>query len=883
MLRPVAVAVHRRLARRPRTALLLSLLLLAAVSAGSARLHVRRDVLSLLASRADDPYAEAARLLDTFGTIDTLLIDVSRPGVIGAELARSADSLVEKLDATGEFRQIAFRADRGASRRLFETLFEARFQLFPPPTDLAPGLHAVQRDLMGAGSAVLEPIVLRDPLDHRGRILDRIAAALPAMRLDTSDGTLMSVDGAHALIIAEPRAAALDPPAAGRLLARVRRAVPRGLVVETFGAHVYATAAAHAMRDDVWLTAGSSALSVLALYLLVFRRLGEALAVLVPVGFGLGVAAGLFGWAGRSVHGLTLGFSAVILGITVDYGTHLVVHYRARRQEHAGEPHAEAVVHVLSRVSGSLWAAAATTVVGFAALVVSGAPVLRELALLAVIGVAVSYGVAVTLLPLLLPRLVADSAPRSASTPRWARLRERLGSRAASLTVVVAVLAFTLAIAAGIGRVRFDGDLRALDYRYPELHARERPFAQRYAMGRQPTFVVAQGTTLELALQKSDAVLAVLERAKAKGLLASFTSPSALLPSERLQLENLRGYRRDAIEQSLFEAAGRTDVRAEVFGPFFIDLAKARGLPVPLRASDLSSTPVAPLMQRALHSDATGGRVLHLVYPPAGTDAPDDLAPALRTALLRIDGVRVASRAGLATEAVDRIKDSLAVLSSLAAALIVLVLAVHYRRAGPILWALLPVGAGLVWGGGAMGLLGIPLNVVTVGAFAMASGLAVDYGIFAVDAIDWDTLDASGATPLALTLAAGSTLAGFASLLLAKSPVLWSLGLAVSVCVVAGLLTSVLFMPALGRLGWGPMRGVVCARCGASMRRRGARSIGLRVAVAGLLALALAIAWLSGARATGGWFVAAVLSADLVYAAWLVRRLVGQPWICGCS
>src|SRR5262249_10841174 len=137
------------------------------------------------------------------------------------------------------------------------------------------------------------------------------------------------------------------------------------------GAHVFAAASAGSIRRDVWVTMGAGLLTSLLLFLVVFRSLGVLLGVLLPIAGGAVVATGVFGWAGVPLHAMTLAFGTVMIGIGIDYGTYLVVHYRARRSERPEEPVALAMPETLGTVFGSLTMGALTTLAAFVVLALS--------------------------------------------------------------------------------------------------------------------------------------------------------------------------------------------------------------------------------------------------------------------------------------------------------------------------------------------------------------------------------------------------------------------------------------------------------------------------------------------------------------------------------
>lgn len=823
--------------------------LVLAAAAGIPRLEVRQDIASLVAesdSEADRAFRDAADTLVASGTLDTLMVEVSKAGADRSTLEAGADALASRLRATGLFADVHFRVDEAARRRVFDVVFPRRFHLVAAPDDYGPGVDAARRDLLSPAAAALKPIIFRDPAGHRDALLARLRLAGPGMALDTSAGTLLSEDGQHALVLAEPKARALlDVDAAQTSLDAIRDATPEGFDVRTLGAHVFATSAAASIKRDVHLTVGATLVGMLLFFAFVFRRVGAVWPLFTPVVAGAAVALGVTGWMGRPVHGIVLGFGAVVVGIAIDYGTHLVVHLRARQAAHPDEPPAAAMGAVFREISGGVTLAAVTTLVAIAAMGLSGSAALRAFARVATLGVGAAFLVAVLVLPGWLGKGVGAAAP--------GRLAPGLSRRVAG-TILVAALALSAWLMPALTDVRFDGDMRNLDYQPESVRALERSFAERYRHPRHASLVVARADDVELALRRAERVASVLEAARAEGELVGYTSIATLVPSERTQATNLESWahpQRPALER----AARAVGMRIAPFEPFFADLHAARsGAVSPLAPGDLEGTPFARLAQRLLVVDAGGVSALAVAH----SAQPDVLSVEVIDALRSIPGVEVVSAASVARQAVVSIKASVARLALVSVALVVGLLGVFYRRLTPVLCALLPVAVAIVWTWGAMARFDVPLNLVSIGAFGLVCGLGVDYGVFVTNA----TLH--GAAPAArssVLLAACTTLLGFAALLLARSPVMWSLGFAVLTGVASALAGAVLVLPALWSLLGRPT--------GAAEPR----GVALQLALALIMASLLTLAWVSGARVTHGWQVAAALALDAAFAAWLVYRM----------
>lgn len=142
---------------------------------------------------------------------------------------------------------------------------------------------------------------------------------------------------------------------------------------------------------------------------------------------------------------------------------------------------------------------------------------------------------------------------------------------------------------------------------------------------------------------------------------------------------------------------------------------------------------------------------------------------------------------------------------SLGVSLVVLVALT--RRLGPSLVVILPVGLAGTWVVGAMAVLDINWNVLTVMITALTIGLGIDYSIHV-----WRRFEANrdsgmgtwaamhnmyATTGASLIMSAGTTICGFMVLLLSPVPVIKDFGLVSSISVAFSLVLALLVLPGL--------------------------------------------------------------------------------------
>jgi predicted RND superfamily exporter protein len=134
------------------------------------------------------------------------------------------------------------------------------------------------------------------------------------------------------------------------------------------------------------------------------------------------------------------------------------------------------------------------------------------------------------------------------------------------------------------------------------------------------------------------------------------------------------------------------------------------------------------------------------------------------------------------------------VLAPLAVLVNIVLAWVFFRNLRETLISLVPILTGIVWFVGIMSMLGIPLNAVNIIAAIISTGVIVDYGIGVTYEYRYNL---KIGTIIAVTLSAATNIIGSGVLLFAKYPALYSTGMALVICMVAGYFSSVIVVPAL--------------------------------------------------------------------------------------
>ncbi len=522
-------------------------------------------------------------------------------------------------------------------------------------------------------------------------------------------------------------------------------------------------------RDAVRLSLCSAAI-VLLMLMVIYRSVLPLALVVTPVAFGLLlgvlVVQALFG----SVHGITLGFAATLIGEAVDYPNYLLLNTAP------GESAASAA----RRIRPTLTLAVLTTIASALALALSSFTGLAQLGVLTMVGVAVAGLMTHQVIPWLLGARPLNVKPlRLPFFPTMANT---------SLPVALA-LAATAAAALWLAYTYpgwWEQDLANISPIPREMRMLDAELRRDMSAPEVGSLLASSGDSEQAALRAAEQMLPVLQQWQAKGLIHSFDSPAFYLPSPEMQAARLKALPgTQALRLALQQALQGLPFRADAFAPFVEDMARARESP-PLTRAAYAGTPLgAKLAALLVNQD---GRWLALttlggVADPASLPAALAALPAgQQQSSQLVDLKQVSTRmvSGYRQEALQQ--------ATLGAALIVLLLVIGLRSLRRSLRVLAPNAAALILTIAILIALGQLLSVFHLVALLLVVGIGLNYALF----FERTPADAAerARTRLSLAVCSLSTIVTFSFLGSSSTPVLRAIGSTVALGALLSLLLS---------------------------------------------------------------------------------------------
>ena len=733
---------------------------------GASRVPLETNLLALLPATERTALAEEAvtRLAQTAGNRAIFLIGEMNP----ERAASSARAFAVDLRASGAFGVVLSDMPTPDTALLTAPYLKHRFSL----------LADSDRAAFAAGSMDLEarlkhklyqPVrfaltlpLAQDPLG----LTDAWLASLPlkSLRLESTDGLLVTHAAGQTwvLVTAELPGSAYDgtlqqavATAVERAESRLHRSAPQATVLRT-GTVFYAQAARHSAEREFDLIAAGSLLGMLALLYLVFRSLRPLALGLLCVVFGIGSASVVTLAVYGQMHLITLVFGASLIGEAVDYAVQYFAAHLGAGQD--WEPMAG-----LRRIAPGLTLALATSLLGYATLMLAPFPALAQIALFALVGLFASWMSVFLLLPALLCRPTRRDLQAAVALPQ--RLLSWWETRMNRRICLLLVAGLLVLAAPGWWRVKANDDIHLLIARPPMLLTQEERIREFTGLGNSSQFFLVEGASEDAVLALQEQLASRLKELVAQGEITGYQSLSDFVPSQARQMQARQLWREhvysdDAALKNLFRRGGlRDDIATRSIADFKASETS------PLTLQEWLQTPMAKAFSHLwLGAQPHGYAAIVL---PQGTR---DVA-ALAQAAAGLDGVMLVDKAGSVSRLFRDYRQWGVVWLLGALCLVYGVLCIRYgwRQAAV---TLAPTLLAMALALGLFGFIGTALNLFNLMALMLVLGVGVNYAIFLREGGV-----RAAATLAGVLLSAGTTLLSFGLLAFSSMPALSSFGL----------------------------------------------------------------------------------------------------------
>jgi len=621
----------------------------------------------------------------------------------------------------------------------------------------------------------------RDPLGFFDAQLAALGNAASNMGYDVvpDAGRLMSRDGLHRLVLLDTDASASDMRASETLVRGLDAALaelPQEVFADVVCAHSHAVANQAAVKRDLALAGALSAALLLAMLLFVYRDARLLMVALVPA-FSVLVAFPMCSAVFGGVTFLACAFGSVLAGLSVDYAIHI---YRAGGK-----------IRGLMR---PLLAGMGTTFAVFCGFFVSGAEGWKQVGCFGATAIAAAFVFSVCVLPVFAKKSGLIEGPRQPSTALDSHRKP------SNLMRIGMSLALVVAVCIGLARLKPDNDFSNLNGAGKKVFDAEKRFQKTWGEqggGRAMVAIkIPYAETVDMWGEFLDkGVVQKLGRDAVSGF--SFIAPC---PQQR-QL-NLKAWnhfwstdnRVEVLSETLRREGAAFGFSDDAFEPFF----KTVGAPCEDTGIERLGPLLTMLRERFVFQSKSGGAYAVAYVPDDAETLARITANGAAVGPFSQDEIVILSRAGIPGALAKSFGADAKRVASWMAVLVLFAAWVSLGSLRQVALALLPCAAGAGALFGALGLAGVAFNIIHALAAMLVLGVTFDYGLFLLG-VSEGRLEPRVRGDVRLCMA--TTLAGAAPLLLARHPVIFSLGLALTIGIIAGYFAAAwLLFPVKGKL-----------------------------------------------------------------------------------
>jgi uncharacterized protein len=770
---------------------------------GLQRLQFDSNILASLPQ--DDPVLADAHYLFTHHPIyDRVVVDVAGGGGKTNVLEEGADLVETRMRESGLFKEVGFRQIGRLVPELMGHVVDHLPILFGAgelDRDIKPLLapeiihrtledqFSSLRDLGGIGQTGFLAV---DPLALRNRVLARLSSLAPAKDARIQNGKLLSADGKHILIVAEPASSGMDTRQAARIAALLesisreldgKYAGKGGFTLTPVGAYRAALDNETSAKGTVKKAVLFSTVAIALLLFAGFPRPLIGLLSLLPAFAGTMMAYFVYSLFHATISFMAVGFGGAIISFTVDYGiTYLL--FLDRPYETRG---LEATKEVWSL--GLL--AMLTTAASFAFLSLSGFPVLVEIGQFTALGVVFTYIFVHLVFPLIFP--VLPPAKRPPYLPLM-RFVQRIAS-ADGMGKTYVVLAFMF-IMLFFAKPEFNVDLNSMNAVSPQTLRADKLVREVWGDVMSKVHLLVEGRDRQDMQGKCDRLAKLLNEEAAAGRVSGFFVSSLVFPGEEEARKNAAAWqnfwnpeRIAGLRQVMGDASRQVGFAPGAFAPFFT-LLQSRDIP----ATDFPER-YAPLL--GIKAGQNGGAWTQVVSvtPGPSYDGEDFYRRLTATGLARVFDP------DLFTKHLGALLLSTFVKMVGIVALVTLLTAFFYFLDWRLtLLGLAPTLFAMICTLGTLKLLGEPLGIPTLMVSVVVIGMGTDYALYLVRSYQryLDDDDPSlGLVRLSVFLSFATTFMGFCILTISDNAMLKSAGLSLALGIGYSFLGAVTIVPPL--------------------------------------------------------------------------------------
>lgn len=440
--------------------------------------------------------------------------------------------LVQHLDTIPQLKKVQAQIDQSIMQKAYKYM-NKNLPLYLEDVDYQNILLKISSDtilqrveqnlqnLISPSGIVLKDIILSDPLGLSLIGLQKLQQNNGIVEgFSLEQGYLVSNKGQHLMFFLENNTTSDQTKENSKLVEQlidVKKSIElkyNDIEVQYYGAVLVAEANASQIKTDIFKTVLISFSILMILLILYFRKVFLPLILFLPTLF-----AGLFTltiiyFIKDSISAISLGVSAILIGVTIDYSIHILTHYKQSLD----------IKNLYKYISKPLIMSSLTTSAAFLSLLFVNSEVLQDLGLFAGINVFVSAIFSLVLIPhIYKPNFEIWQKHWTYKIASYPFEKNKI---LVVFTVFLIIIAFLTP-----NKIQFNGDLSKLNYISDNLKETEKKLDSLTNISSKSLYLVAYGNDKQQVLEQNFKVYQILQAKKQEGKILQFTNlAERLLP-----------------------------------------------------------------------------------------------------------------------------------------------------------------------------------------------------------------------------------------------------------------------------------------------------------------------------------------------------------------
>lgn len=631
-----------------------------------------------------------------------------------------------------------------------------------------------------------------DPVGLRQAILGQLGDLSSSIGFSIVNQHLFSADSTVALSFITPSFNYLDSKICSYLGKEIQNTVKEfssthpKIDILYHGNSILSSGNSSQVKKDLFVTLGISLCLILIVILICYRNKSTVILLLFPMVYGLLFALACMYWFRGSMSMMAMGVGTVVMGIAMSYVMHILTHYK----------YVSSPITVLREQSTPVCLSCLTTIGAFAGLYFTNSNLLKDFGLFATFAL-----IGTTLSALIfMPQFFLKN--RNLHNKRAFAFLEKVNSISLDHSPVAIVLIIIVSVVCFFAsrKVQFDNDLNNIGYISEEVTRSQQLYNDKFNHGYQAIFYAASASTMDSALYYNQYISNTLNSLEKQGIVKQYSNVSQLFVPIHKQEENIARWKSYWTPQRISETrlnisrtAQKNGLEADIFDPFFA-LVEAD-----YEAESLYDSGVIPVEISSNFVEKVGDN--YLVFSSVLTE-PENIG--------QINDAVSAQPHALVTDPfyytggmISLIHNNFNIVLFISSIFVLIVLLLSYRSIILALLAFLPMFLSWYIVQGSMALLGLQFNLINIIVASIIFGVGVDYSIFIMSGLI-ATLQGQNSQVLiyhktAISFSAFILIVVLVSLLFAKHPAVYSVGVCTLIGMTANILISYSLQPFLFR------------------------------------------------------------------------------------